>query len=271
MFHMIGNRISLRAACLVLLACTLRPQALLAENQIFVRDVATRPGVTVPVLVIKPERPIATILLFPGGAGRVSFQPDGSTGYRGFPARKPDLFAQQGFVTAVINAASDIPPKHFFRDTAAHAEDIRHVIAWLRKETDVPLWLVGHSAGSTSVANAAINLRDESPAGIVLISSENGKPDLRSGNLDGLNIESITVPTLVVHHEQDECAYTQFTNARRLMGRLKKAVKSELISFKGGGPVSGDPCGSLHYHGFPGLEQDVAPRIAEWIKATLKQ
>lgn len=271
MFRMTGNRIALRVACLALSACALRPQALLAENQIFVRDVATRPGVTVPVLVIKPERPIATILLFPGGAGRVTFQLDGSTGYRGFPVRKPELFAQQGFVTAVISAASDAPTTHIFRETAAHADDIRHVIALLRKEANVPLWLVGHSAGSVSVANAAINLRDEGIAGIVLISSKNGKPDPRSGNLDGLNIESITVPTLVVHHEQDECAYTQFINARRLMGRLKKAGKSELISFKGGGPVGGDPCGSLHYHGFPGLEQDVAPRIAEWIKATLRQ
>ncbi len=269
-FHVINKRITLRVACLMLSACALQPQALFAENLVSVRDVATRPGVTVRVLVIKPERPIATILLFPGGAGRVSFQPDGSTGYRGFPVRKPELFAQQGFMTAVINAASDAPAKHFFRDTAAHADDIRHVIAFLRKEADVPLWLVGHSAGSTSVANAAIKLRDEGSVGIVLISSENGKPDLRSGNLDGLNIERITVPTLVVHHEQDECEYTLFINARRLMGRLKKAVKSELISFKGGGPASGDPCGSLHYHGFPGLEQDVAPRIAEWIKATLK-
>jgi len=76
---------------------------------------------------------------------------------------------------------------------------------------------------------------------------------------------------LVVHHEQDECEYTLFINAQRLMGRLKKAAKSELISFKGGGPVSGDKCGSLHYHGFPGLEQEVASRIAAWIKAHLKQ
>ncbi len=104
-----------------------------------------------------------------------------------------------------------------------------------------------------------------------MISSENGKPDLRSGYLDTLKIEEIAVPTLVVHHEQDVCEYTLFTNARRLMGRLKKAPKSELISFKGGGPVSGDRCGSLHYHGFPGLEREVSSRIADWIKANGKQ
>lgn len=255
----------------ILLGCALWPQSINAQNAISIHEVATRPGVTVSVLMHSPEQPIATVLLFPGGNGRIRFQPDGSTSYRGFPVHKPELFAQRGFVTAVINVASDVPAGHFLRITAAHADDIRHVIAFLRKETNIPLWLVGHSAGSTSVANAGISLRNEGLAGIVLISSENGKPDLRSGYLDRLNIEEIALPTLVVHHEQDECDYTLFVNARRLMGRLKKAARSELISFKGGGPVSGDKCGSLHYHGFPGLEQEVASRIADWIKVNLKQ
>ena len=177
------------------------------------------------------------------------------------------LFAQQGFMTAVINAPSD-RPSHFRRDTAAHAEEVRHVMAYLRKEANITLWLVGHSAGSTSVANAAINLRDAGPGGIVLISSENGKPDPRSGNLDGLNIEEITVPALMVHHTQDACEYTLYRNAQRLTGRLKKVIKSELIPFTGGGPVGGDACGSLNHHGFPGIEHVVAYRIGDWIKKT---
>lgn len=69
---------------------------------------------------------------------------------------------------------------------------------------------MGHSAGSTSVVNAAVALRGEGVAGIVLISSENGKPDRRSGYLDELKVEEITLPTLAVHHEQDECACTQY-------------------------------------------------------------
>ena len=268
------NWISPRRVCLMCYFIVLWPHVLLAENHVSVHEVATRPGVTVRVLLIKPEQPVATILLFPGGNGRISFQPDGSTSYRGFPVRKPDLFVLHGFAAAVINAPSDRVPEpamNFFRDTAMHMEDVRRVLAFLRKETNGPIWLVGHSAGSTSAANAAITLRDSGPAGVVLVSSKNGKHDRISANLDGLNIEEITVPTLVVHHEQDECEYTLFTNAQRLMGRLKKAIKSALISFKGGGPVSGDKCGSLHYHGFPGLEQEVASRIADWIKANLKQ
>lgn len=269
--RMTRRRLSLRLLCAMFSACALRPHALHAESHVSVHDVPTRPGVVVPILLIKAQRPFAAILLFPGGIGRVLFQPDGSTGYRGFPVRNPELFVRRGLTTAVINAASDVPARHFLRDTATHADDIRHVIDFLRKEADVPLWLVGHSAGSTSVANAAIRLRGEGIAGIVLISAENGKPDLRSGYLDKLDIEAIAVPTLVVHHEQDECDYTQFANARRLMGRLKKAARSELVSFKGGGPVSGDSCGSLHYHGFPGLEQTVVARIADWIKAARRQ
>lgn len=264
----------MRLSGAILAGCTFCPHALHAENQVSVHDVATRPGVTVRVMVIKPERPIATILLFPGGNGRISFQPDGATTYRGFPVKNPELFVRHGFTTAVINAPSDRMPEpamNFFRDTAAHLEDVRQVLDFLRMETNNSAWLVGHSAGSTSAANAAITMRDGDSAGAVLISSKNGKHDKFSANLDGLNIEEITVPTLVVHHEQDECDYTLYTNAQRLLRRLKKATRSELISFKGGGPVSGDKCGSLHYHGFPGLEQEVTSRIADWIKATQKQ
>lgn len=255
--------------------CALWPPALFAEHHIAVHEITTRPGVTVRVLLLKPARPLATILLIPGGVGQVSFLPDGSTNYRGFPVRQPELFAQRGFITAVINAPSDrlpAPAMNFFRDSATHIEDVRQVIAFLRKQDgDRPVWLVGHSAGSTSAANSGIKLGNGDVAGIVLISSKNGKYDRASANLDGLNIEEITVPTLVVHHEQDECEYTLFANAQRLMGRLKKTEQSELISFKGGGPVSGDRCGSLHYHGFPGLESEVASGIANWIKANQKK
>lgn len=242
-----------------------------AAEQISIHEVPTRPGVTVSVLLIKPEQPVATLLLFPGGNGQIAFRQDGSTTYRGFPVRNPGLFAQQGFMTAVINTPSDGTGRHFFRDSVTHTEDVRYVIDFLRKYAALPLWLVGHSAGSTSVANAAIKLADKNVSGIVLISSENGKPDRRSGYLDLLDLEKIKLPTLVVHHEEDECEYTLFGNARKMMPRLKAAVRSELVSYKGGGPVSGNPCGSLHYHGFPGLEQDVAVRIGDWINTELKR
>lgn len=264
---------AMRCVISTIVCCSLWSATSRAADQISVHDIPTRPAVTVRVLVIKPDLPIATILLFPGGIGRVSFQPDGGTSYRGFPVRTPKLFVHQGFMTAVINAPSDrlpSPAMNFFREAAAHAEDVQHVIAFLRKQANVPLWLVGHSAGSTSVATAAIRLREGGPDGIVLISSKNGKYDRASANLDGLDIEEITVPALVVHHEQDECAYTLFRNTQRLMARLKKTARSELVPFKGGGPVDGDACGSLHYHGFPGIEQDVAFRIGDWIKTTLK-
>jgi pimeloyl-ACP methyl ester carboxylesterase len=253
---------------------TLWPIALYGENSISVHDIPTRPGVTVSVLLVKPEQPVATILLLPGGVGRISFQPDGSTGYSGFPVRKPALFAEQGLAAAVIKPPTDRlpnPAMTFFRTSEAHAEDLRYVIAVLRKETGVPVWLVGHSNGTTSAANAAIRIRGGAPDGIVLISSKVGKRDQWDPVLDFIDVEQITVPTLVVHHELDECEFTLFRNTPSLMARLKKATKAELISFKGGGPVQGDACRSLHYHGFPGIEQEVTSRIADWIKSTLKR
>lgn len=150
-------------------------------------------------------------------------------------------------------------------------DDVGHSLAFLRTQGPAPVWFVGHSAGATSVANAASRLRTGGPEGIVLISSKNGKHDKASANLDGVNIEDIMVPTLVVHHEEDACEYTLFRNTPQLMRRLKNSVRSELISFKGGGPVEGDSCGSSHYHGFPGIEADVASRIVDWIKTVARK
>jgi len=253
----------------LLIACTISHQAARAANEVSMHELATRPGVTVQVMLIKPEQAVGMLLIFPGGNGLVTFNRDGTTGYRGFPVKNPAIFARHGFVVAVINAPSD-QPSYFRRDSRAHTEDVARVLEFLRQQSDQPLWLVGHSAGSTSVANVAIELRAQRPMGIVLMSSENGRSDTRSGYLDPLKIEDINLPVLVIHHRQDECPFTLFSNAQKMSQRLKSSPRTELLSFSGGGPVTGDTCGSLHYHGYPGIEEEVAARVAAWIKAQPK-
>jgi pimeloyl-ACP methyl ester carboxylesterase len=250
------------------LAAALLLPFIAAAAQVSVKDIATRPGVSQRVLLIKPEQPVASVILFAGGNGLIHIGPDGSLGRGGnFLVRSRDLFAREALLVAVVDAPSDRadgPGLDYFRKSADHAFDVAQVIALLRKEAKGPVWLVGTSRGTTSVANAVIRLREQGPDGVVFTASMVGNDPER---VPSMGIEAIRVPALVVHHEQDQCRYCLLRDVPALMAGLKGAAKSELVTFKGGGPVKGDPCQAFHYHGFVGLEEAVVKRIADWIRA----
>jgi hypothetical protein len=236
--------------------------------EVSVKDIPTRPGVTQRVLLLKPERPVASVILFAGGNGLVAIGSDGRPGRGGnFLVRSRDYFAREGMLVAVVDAPSDRiegPALDFFRQSAEHAHDVAQVIALMRQEAKLPVWLIGTSRGTTSVANAAIRLRENGPDGVVFTASMVGSHRER---VPSMAIDTIRVPALVVHHEDDQCKYCLYSDVLGLVSGLKGAPKSELIAFKGGGPPKGDPCLAFHYHGFVGLEEQVVKRIADWIKS----
>jgi len=93
-------------------------------------DIPTRPGVTQRILVLGPEKPKATVILFAGGDGGLRLTPQGevSWGKGNFLVRTRALFAQQGLLVAVIDAPSDhqVPPYlSGFRQTREHATDVK--------------------------------------------------------------------------------------------------------------------------------------------------
>jgi hypothetical protein len=249
--------------CVALLA----PMAAVALDT-SVRDIPTRPGVTQRVLLINPQQPVASVILFAGGNGLVQIGADGRPARGGnFLVRSRELFAQEGLMVVVLDAPSDRidgPGLEYFRQSAEHAIDVAHIIALLRQESPVPVWLVGTSRGTTSVANAAIRLKENGADGLVLTASMVGSDRDR---LPSMAIDAIRVPALVVHHEQDQCKYCLFRDVPHLMAGLKGSPRAEVVSFTGGGPPKGDPCLAFHYHGFVGIEAAVVKRIADWIKS----
>jgi len=89
-------------------------------------------------------------------------------------------------MVVVVDAPSDRqnpPDLSGFRGTPEHITDLKAVIAWLRKQADVPVWLVGTSCGTESAAFAATSLTGhDGPDGLVLTSTilsvERDKPDV---------------------------------------------------------------------------------------------
>ena len=169
---------------------------------------------------------------------------------------------------AVIDAPSDRPQGLWdFRTSAAHAKDIKHVILELKRIMDIPVWLIGTSMGTVSAVNSAVRLKEGGPDGIVLTSTVTKESRVVTETVNSVRLRDIRVPTLVVHHKQDDCVVTPYELAVALMRSLTKTPKKELLTFTGGDLSVSDPCEAMSYHGFLGLDVEVVVAIASWIKA----
>jgi hypothetical protein len=233
-------------------------------------DIPTRPGVTQRMIVLSPPEPKAAVVLFAGGHGGLQIFPNGSMqwGTGNFLVRTRQQFADQGLTVVVLDAPSDKQSPPFLqgqRQKPEHVVDVKAVIAWLRQTAPVPVWLVGTSRGTQSVAFIATELTGpEGPDGIVLTSTI--VKDAQGRPVTAMPLGKLAVPVLVVHHELDGCTLCPFSEVPTLMSKLTSTPRNQLIAVKGG-ETKGDPCEALAYHGFNGLERDVVQQTAAWILA----
>lgn len=231
-------------------------------------DIATRPNVTQRLLVLTPREPRAAVLLFAGGHGGLQISSDGNLqwGAGNFLIRTRQSYAQHGLLVIVVDAPSDRQASPFlsgFRQTPEHVSDIKAVIAWVREQARVPVWLVGTSRGTQSAAHVATQLTGlDGPDGLVLTATILTDP--RGRPVPAMALNRLRVPVLVVHHEQDGCGLCLFSDLPSLMDKLGGAPRTELLSFKGG-DNRGDPCEARAFHGFNGIEAEVVSNIAAWV------
>jgi pimeloyl-ACP methyl ester carboxylesterase len=228
---------------------------------------ARREGARQPFLLIRPAQPVAAVILFTGGDGVVGIGPQGIERGGNFLVHSRLLFAEQGLLVAVVDPPTEHRTLNGFRTSQAHALDIKGVIAYLREQAPVPVWLVGTSYGTVSAIKVADRLADGGgPDGVVLTSSL-FIPAKIGDSVQDADPERVRVPLLVVHHRNDRCPYTPFSGAEPYVQRMLHARPAELIAFDGGGPVQGSFCEPKDYHGYPGLRGEVVETIARWIKA----
>lgn len=229
------------------------------KQEVVVLD--TRPGVNVKLLLITPETPASGIfILLEGGEGLI-FDP---IHREGFLVRTAHLFAAQGFLTAVVDVPSDhasgINPE--FRAGKEHLEDVEKVVEFLEQRWAGPIFLVGQSMGSISAANAGASLRSDRFQAVILTSS-----GVRGLSAVRVPLENITVPVLLVHHQNDGC--NTLDAAKRIMRRFVKSLRTGFMEVSGGNPVRSGrgsaPCGPLSSHGFPGKEREVVTAITDWV------
>lgn len=246
---------------LILLAFTL-----FADVSPRVIDIPTRSGVSERLLILSAENPKAVVVLFAGGHGGIQLSSEGKFGWGegNFLMRTRELFVKQGLMVVIVDAPSDRQHEPFlngFRQTQEHAQDIAAVISWLKTQTTAPLWLVGTSRGTQSVAYVAI----ENPTdihGIVLTSSI--LYDAKSNAVSEMKLEKLRMPVLVVHHKNDGCSHCSFDLIPSVMHKLTTTASKEMVAIEGG-QTKGDPCNAFGYHGYNGVEEEVVSKISEWV------
>ena len=120
--------------------------------------------------------------------------------------------------------------------------------------------------GTVSAANAAARLGNDGPDGLVLISSvTRTHPAMRESLVD-VPLESIQVPALIIHHRQDPCEITPYSDASVLPRRFSSSRRVELVTVEGGPTARGVPCGPESPHAFLGTEDVLVERLASWIR-----
>lgn len=229
-------------------------------------DIPTRSGVSERIHVLKSENPKAVAILFAGGHGGLQIGDDGKYGWGGgnFLVRSAELFVKAGLMVVVVDAPSDRQKEPFlngFRQTKEHVEDTQAVLSWVKSQTNAPIWLVGTSRGTQSVASIALG-NVKGIHGIVLTSTI--LHDTKSKAVPELELEKLNIPVLVVHHENDGCSHCSFSLVENMMKKLDKNPHKALLTFQGG-QTKGDPCNAFGYHGFNGIEQEVVMKMTDWM------
>ena len=234
----------------------------------------TRDGVEQKFIWIKPDAAKASVILFAGGKGTLGLSsafamPSINRGMKNFLVRTRNLFVKNGFQVAVVDAPSDRQSSTGmlggFRGSSDHIEDIDHVIQFLRAQEDIPVWLIGTSRGTESAANVAIN-STEQPDGLVLTSSISVENSTGTA-ITEMDLNKITIPTLIVANTDDKCLVTPAHGADKIASMLGQARLVKVKKFSGGDKPTSRPCKAMSYHGFIGIEKNVVGYIARFIKS----
>jgi hypothetical protein len=265
------------------------------------RDPSIKLDVNIPLTAAgTPFR--AILVLLPGGHGRLALtnvQPTQATQLAGnFLVRVRRVLTREGmddgpFITVLMDAPNDLQsaPLLFgnYRRTQPHAEDVAAAVAAIQQEYGpLPVFLLGMSAGTSGVANAAQRLGPAIVKGVVLLST------VTQSNTQGLPwivvavppegenavpAGQINVPMLFLHHQNDECApFTPYPGAASLVAGLLALPKDVMLETITGGvsepgvDSNGVPlaCNSGNgYHSFQNMEAEVLTRVVGWINTRL--
>jgi pimeloyl-ACP methyl ester carboxylesterase len=179
-------------------------------------QIESRPGIHNRVLIYRPEVPMATVVLFPDGNGRLDISHVFNTPSLGRTDDVPLDLIQNLLDQKICVVLMDAPSDHrsilglngwhgpgIFRLSNDHARDIGAVVDYLKQQDPLPVWLAGIRMGAFSAATAAIQLQEDI-TGLVIAGGITQCPEqkillhLCPEGLMGMPLHAITAPTLIL-------------------------------------------------------------------------
>ena len=215
-----------------------------------------------PVFVTSTENINASLIGIIGGKGMKN--EIGKS--KNFLKRYKGNFVEKGIAFYLFpNVNSSTKASYPRRISEDRIERLNELVKYISSVNDKPIYIIGFSRGAVDAGFYAKKY-PKSISGIILASGiyKNDSNKAKNFSMEKIIGKKIKVDTLVVHHEKDECSVTQYKYAKSFFKKLK-APKKNLLNYTGGSGT-GRECGPYHYHGFEGIELNVANDIAKWIK-----
>jgi len=189
-------------------------------------------------VLMRPDAPAGGVILMPGGDGLISPGPNGEINR---------LLGNQLVRTRSAYLARDLAV------LVADADiDLARAVQFMA-QLKAPVTVVATSRGTI---RAAVGIaHGAKPNALVLTSGF-----LISESGSGPNVASILgtpnalPPTLVIHHRDDACKFTQPAGVAPFIAWSAGRARAVWLS---GGISVGDPCEARAYHGFNGLDDEV--------------
>ena len=239
-----------------LLALCMCQASLSVQGQVF--DVPHQQDVPTRTLLISVQNPKALVLLFPGGGGILNLKDDGSTTNQHTFVRSRNLWAQYRIDAVLVDTPYDLGDlkRGDHRGTSDHLTRVGEVVSFYRLKTNLPIWIFGHSMG-TSTATRFVNQPNQE--------SEQVKGIIIAGTVRTAYLEDgVKIPVEAIHHALDQCPGTPISNPERIISERDKNKVSHLEVIEGG-ISEGDICQSFAYHGFNQTEPELIKRAAQFI------
>jgi pimeloyl-ACP methyl ester carboxylesterase len=176
----------------------------------------SRPGIFTRFILLRPQQPLGTIVLFPDGNGLLGIShvfnmPQLNTS-ADIPSDLINRLCNRHIAVVLIDAPSDHRSvlgvngwqgPSIFRLSREHALDVAAVVDFLKQENRQPIWLAGIRMGAFSAVTAAIHLQ-QVVDGLVIAGGITRCPEqqillqLCPAGLMGLPLHEITLPTLIL-------------------------------------------------------------------------
>ena len=209
-------------------------------------------------LLVAAPKPRAVVLLFPGGGGLLRLNEDGLTRNKHTFVRSLDLWSQYQIDAVLVDTPYDLGDvrRGDLRDQADHLQRVNEVLSFYQEKLHLPIWIFGHSMGTSTATHFANSINPSSKAlsGIIIAGT------IKTASLN----DGVVLPVLAIHHAQDSCPSSLPENASRIINGRSKNLVSQLEMIDGG-ISEGNVCDSFAYHGFNQTEPELVKRAAQFI------